>query len=306
MDSSVIESSKYPGLFVVSTTDFFYPLVENPEDMGRIACANVLSDMYAMGVVEVDNMLMILAASLDMNPLDREIVTKLMIKGFDAHAKLAGSKVSGGQSIRNPWPTIGGVANSICKQQDIIMPVNAQAGDLIILTKALGTQVAVNVKQWMKDEKKWENVQQHITRHDALRAYHKSSDSMKRLNKIAAMLMHKYGAHAATDVTGFGILGHLDNLCSNQKANVSMVINKLPILRGMRCVNDNYFSFRLTEGFSSETSGGLMICLPKENAELYCKEIESLESQVAWIIGQVLEGGDHKAYIAPDVEILEV
>jgi len=148
MDCSVIPSKKYKDLFVVSTTDFFYPLVEDPYTQGKIAAANVLSDMYALGVVDVDNLLMLLASSLNIKNLDdRNIVTKYMIKGFDDQCKMADTQVSGGQTVMNPWPIIGGVANSICKMQDIIMPVNAVVGDVIVLTKPLGTQVAVNAKQ---------------------------------------------------------------------------------------------------------------------------------------------------------------
>jgi len=82
MDCSVQPSKKYKDLFIVSTTDFFYPLVEDPYLQGRIACANVLSDMYSMGVVSVDTMLMILASSRDMPPGPRHIVTQHMIRGF--------------------------------------------------------------------------------------------------------------------------------------------------------------------------------------------------------------------------------
>jgi len=152
MDCSVIPSKKYKDFFVVSTTDFFYPNVEDPYLQGRIACANVLSDMYAMGVADVDNVLMLLATSMDMKEVDREICTKLMIKGFNDQCKSAETQVSGGQSIVNPWPIIGGVAKTICKNEDIIMPRNAVPGDIIVLTKPLGTQVAANVKQWSNKE----------------------------------------------------------------------------------------------------------------------------------------------------------
>jgi selenide,water dikinase len=88
-----------------------------------IACANVCSDMYAMGIYEIDNLLMILAASTDMNPTDRDIVTRAFIKGFDDQATAAGTIVSGGQTVLNPWPIIGGVAKSVVKMPDVIMYV---------------------------------------------------------------------------------------------------------------------------------------------------------------------------------------
>src|SRR4051812_31945129 len=100
---------------------------------------------------------MLLAKSIDMPDAYADIVTQEMIRGFDAQVKEAGSVVSGGQSVRNPWPIIGGVAQSICKKEDIIMPVNAQAGDVIVLTKPIGTQLAVNGKQWLWDSVKFAN-----------------------------------------------------------------------------------------------------------------------------------------------------
>jgi selenide, water dikinase len=99
---------------LISTTDFFYPLVEDPYIQGRISCCNVLSDVYAMGITRVDHMLMILGVSLQMNKAEREIVTSEMIRGFNDCAVEAGTMITGGQSIMNPWPIIGGVANVTC------------------------------------------------------------------------------------------------------------------------------------------------------------------------------------------------
>lgn len=305
MDCSVIPSKKYKDMFVVSTTDFFFPLVEDPYEQGKIACANVLSDMYALGVADVDNLLMLLAASLEMQPADREIVAREMIRGFDAQAKAADTQVSGGQTVLNPWPIIGGVAKSICKMEDIIMPVNAQEGDVLVLTKALGTQIAVNVKQWMNNEHKFSTIEAHITKEDAMRAYHMASASMSRLNRTGARLMHKHGAHAATDVTGFGILGHANNLASNQQAEVSLRIHTLPVIRGMVAIDKLFPYFKLTQGLSAETSGGLLICMPKDKAELYCKEIEELEGLPAWIVGDVVKG-NRTAALAEDLRIIEL
>lgn len=307
MDSSVIESAKYPGLFQVSTTDFFYPLVEDPVDQGRIAACNVLSDMYAMGVADVDNVLMLLAKSIDMPAAYADIVTAEMIRGFDAQVKEAGSVVSGGQSVRNPWPIIGGVAQSICKAADIIMPINAQAGDLIILTKPIGTQLAVNAKQWMWDATKFANyAPEHTDERTVRRAFWKANRSMKRLNKIGAQLMHKHHAHAATDVTGFGILGHLDALVKNQTRDVSFELHTLPILAGMAKLSKAAPGFRLLQGFSAETSGGLMICLSEADAHAYIAEITALEGEPAWIVGRVTEGGGRSATLLEDYKIIEV
>jgi len=99
----------------------------------------VLSDLYAMGVPRVDHMLMILGVSLQMNEQAREIVTREMIRGFNDCATEAGTSITGGQSIMNPWPMIGGVANVMLLKDEYVKPNFGEVGDLILLTKPLGT-----------------------------------------------------------------------------------------------------------------------------------------------------------------------
>lgn len=307
MDCSVVQSKKYPDMCVVSTTDFFFPNVEDPYEQGRLACCNVLSDMYAMGLYEVDNVLMLIAASLDMSESDRNICTKLMIKGFDDTCKLAGTNVTGGQTTYNPWPIIGGVAKSVVKRADIIMPTGAVAGDVLVLTKPLGTQVAVNLRQWMgRGETKWNAVEPTISKAEAMTAFYAAQRQMTRLNRNAARLMHAYGAHAATDVTGFGLLGHARNLASNQVADVSFTIHTLPCIANTPKVNDKVWSFKLTIGLSAETSGGLLVALPREQAEAYVKELSALDGAPAWIIGDVVAGGGRTAALIEKPKIIDV
>ena len=114
MDAS-ITPLRHSGLSLVQTTDFFYPLVEDPYMQGKIACANVLSDLYAMGVTECDNMLMLLAVSTKMTEKERDVVVPLIMRGFKDCALEAGTTVTGGQTVMNPWCTIGGVATTICQ-----------------------------------------------------------------------------------------------------------------------------------------------------------------------------------------------
>lgn len=113
MDSSVVKIAHGTDLYLVSTTDFFFPSVEDPYVQGKIACANVLSDAYAMGVTEVDTMLMILGVCRDMSEKERDVVTTQMIRGFNDLAHQAQTNVTGGQTVMNPWPIVGGVAMSV-------------------------------------------------------------------------------------------------------------------------------------------------------------------------------------------------
>lgn len=304
LDCSIVPHQRHKGLFLVETTDFFYPLIEDAYLQGRIGCANVLSDLYAMGVVDCDNMLMILAASLDMDAQARDVVTAQMMKGFADLAAEAGTSVSGGQSILNPWPIIGGVATSLVSEAEMIRPEQAAVGDVLVLTKALGTQVAVNAHQALHKPASWDRIKGVISEAQAKAAYDKAVASMTRLNRAAARLMHKHGAHGATDVTGFGILGHAQNLAKNQAAAVAFEIHTLPILAHMAAVN-GVIDFGLMRGTSSETSGGLLVALPERSAQAFCDELQSIDGAPAWIVGAVV-AGERTAAIVPEPTVVSV
>jgi len=307
MDASVTPIPDKPGTSLAQTTDFFYPLVDDPYMQGRIACANVLSDLYAMGVVACHNMLMLLAVSKDMTDAERDVVIPLIMRGFQDTAQEAGCLVTGGQTVLNPWVTVGGVASTVCSDGDIIMPEGAVAGDVLLLTKALGTQVAVNAHQWMEEEgDMWNKIKDITSMEEVKAAYRATTLSMARLNLTGAKLMHKYQARAATDVTGFGILGHAKNLAENQIKPVSFTIHTLPIITNMVKIAKGVGNmFQLMQGYSAETSGGLLMAISKEGAESYIKEIKELEGCDAWIIGSV-EEGERTATIVENPSILEV
>ncbi|XP_027026573.1 selenide, water dikinase 3 [Tachysurus fulvidraco] len=311
MDSCVIPL-RHGGLSLIQTTDFFYPLVEDPYMMGRIACANVLSDLYAMGITECDNMLMLLSVSQRMSEKEREQVMPLMMKGFRDAAEEGGTSVTGGQTVVNPWIIIGGVATVVCPPTDFIMPDGAVPGDVLVLTKPLGTQVAVNAHQWLNIPEKWNKIKLVISKEEVQHAYQEAMLNMATLNRTAAALMHKFNAHAATDITGFGIIGHARNLAKQQRNEVAFVIHNLPILAKMAAVSKAGGNlFGLLHGTSSETSGGLLICLPREQAARFCAEMKASrtsslgDGQQAWIIG-IVEKGSRCARIIDKPRIIEV
>lgn len=300
-------NTKFPDIKLVQTTDFFYPLVDDPYEQGKIACANVLSDLYAMGLTDCDNMLMLLGISREMGVEERNVVTRLMIQGFNDKAKEAGCLVTGGQTVMNPWTIIGGVATTVCKETEILMPRHAVAGDVLVLTKPLGTQVVVNAHQWLhqKNRAKWETISSIISEEEVNVAYEKAQSSMARLNRTAARLMRQFNAHAATDVTGFGLIGHGRNLVENQEKSVSFVFHSLPIIKGMATVN-SVADFGLLRGTSAETSGGLLIAISKRDAEAFCATILEEEGCSAWIIGDVMESTSKTASISPNFKIIDV
>lgn len=110
-----------------------------------------------MGIDRVDNILMVLGISLQMTEEERQIITREMMRGFNDCAIEAETMVTGGQSVMNPWPMIGGTAIVMCQDQDYVQVNQGQPGDKLVLTKPLGTQVAVNLHEWLiQKNKKWE------------------------------------------------------------------------------------------------------------------------------------------------------
>lgn len=274
---------------------------------GKIAVANVLSDIYAMGVTHIDNVLMILGVSKMMKEIEKEITTREMIKGFNDACTLAKTSVTGGQTVVNPWPMIGGTAISTVKDKDIIYPGGARPGDLLVLTKPLGTQVVVNCIEWLrKSNEKYELLKElKISDSEIWDMNSTASESMSRLNRKAAELMIKYKAHGSTDITGFGFKGHLENLVEAQKNCVEFFIDAIPVIKNTDKINAEVQNFKLLTGYSPETSGGLLIALGEKEAHQFVKEMED-NDESAWIVGSVKESESRKVTICNMIEIINV
>ncbi|VDK76940.1 unnamed protein product [Litomosoides sigmodontis] len=304
LDSCVIPL-RHKGLFLVQTTDFFYPLVDDPYLMGRITCANVLSDLYAMGVVNCDNMLILLGVPKDISDNERDIVVSNFFDGFKDTAVEAGTAIRGGQTVRCPWLLLGGVATSVCNADEMATVDGARPGDVLLLTKALGGQVAVNSYEWLKrGNSRMKELKLDESR--IVRAYQQVVEQMCRLNRNAARMTLKYGTHASTDVTGFGILGHADNLAKAQKMEVQFVIHTLPIIDYMPEISKAMGNgFNLFSGTSAETSGGLLIAVEKDKADNLRTELEQLDGFPVWFVGDVVSG-PRGAVMAEDVKIISV
>ncbi len=120
---------------------------------GRIAFCNVVSDLYAMGISKIHEVLMILGVSTQMNDQEKDVTTTMMIQGFVEAAVQAETQVGGGQTVYNMWPMMGGAAISVLSDGDFVMPTGALPGDKIILTKPLGARLAINAMQWLKTDK---------------------------------------------------------------------------------------------------------------------------------------------------------
>ncbi|NXH13268.1 SPS2 dikinase, partial [Bucco capensis] len=236
---------------------------------GRIACANVLSDLYAMGITECDNMLMLLSVSQRMSD---EEDTRCSTPGssWGGWQRLCASPTS---SSCKHWPSImgwgvgdrswGRDSKKLCEQCQScpVSPVpsrpdSAVPGDVLVLTKPLGTHVAVTAHQWLDNPERWNKIKLVVSREEVELAYQEAMFSMATLNRTAAGLMRAFGAHAATDVTGFGILGHARALANQQRQEVAFVIHNLPVIAKMAAVSKACGNrFGLLQGTAPETSG---------------------------------------------------
>ena len=210
---------------LLSTTDFFMPIVDDPFDFGRIASANAISDIYAMGGKPV-LALAVLGWPLDKLPPD---IAREVIAGARAVCAEAGITLAGGHSIDTQEPIFGLAVNGIVRKDHLKTNGDAKPGDLLVLTKPLGVGILATAekKNALKPE-------------DAGRA----AASMVKLNRIGADLATLPGVHALTDVTGFGLLGHLLEMCRASGVAAAVDRSALPMLADL----ESYVALGMSPG----------------------------------------------------------
>ena len=281
------------GRYILQTVDFFTPIVDDPYMYGQIAAANSISDIYAMGGTPLFALNIL---GFPINDLPIEILSKILQGGADK-AKEAGVSIIGGHSIDDKEPKYGLVVTGEVSQDQLVKNSGAEPGDAILLTKPLGTGIiTTGIK---KEQASAESISAAV-------------DSMALLNKLAGSMLNEHSVHAATDVTGFGLLGHAAELCRN--SNVAMQINysDLKFLPGTKQLaqQDNipggtkrnlsyasqftHFAESITELHQlmiadSQTSGGLLIALPQERADKFLINYNDKASISAFQIGKVTE-----------------
>ncbi|KAK9758703.1 AIR synthase related protein, C-terminal domain [Popillia japonica] len=274
--------------------------------IGRITCANVLSDVYATGCTKIDSLTLIISLSENMTEREQNTVMPLIMNGFRQNAESAGLIFNLNSAVHNPWCIIGGTATAVCSATEYINPLEAVAGQVLVLTKPLGAQIACNANRWCEKKERWEKLSKVTALTEIQTAYKCAVSSMIRLNKHAAELMHKYKAKAATDVTGFGILGHARNLAAYQKNKIKFVITALPVIKNvMKMAAVMGVREKFLKGTTPETSGGLLISMDEDVAGEYCNELKSIEGWDCWIVGKVVEG-ENEAIVVENPNIIEV
>jgi selenide,water dikinase len=199
---------------LVVTTDFFPPPVDEPRDYGAIATANALSDVYAMGGKPL---LLLNLVGFDLAALGAGTLREILEGGAEV-AREAGCAVAGGHSIRTSEPIFGCAVVGTVHPGRVVTNARARPGDRLLLTKPLGTGVVLNAHK-----------QQRVAEGTLAEAV----SVMRRLNRSAAEAMLENGASAATDVTGFGLLGHAHNLAKASGVAVRIVARTMPAIPGV-------------------------------------------------------------------------
>lgn len=279
------------SLCLISTCDFFTPIIDSPYDFGRIAAANAISDVYAMGGKPI-LALSILAWPTSLIPLE---LAAEVLKGAAATCKKAGITLAGGHSIENKEPIFGLAVNGIIDKINIKKNNTAQENDLIFLTKPIGTGiVATAIKRNLESTNFMESF----------------IESMVELNAIGEKLGHMENVSAMTDVTGFGLLGHLIEMTDNDRLSAIIDYQKVPLLEGVKELSEAWIypdntmrnwkmygdKVRGIEGTNlltmcdPQTNGGLLFSItPNEKDELI--QLFQSENVPLYEIGYFTEKG---------------
>ncbi len=280
------------NLALVQTVDVLTPIADDPYTFGAIAAANSLSDIYAMGAKPL-TALNILSFPPDKIP---SVILREIIRGGCDKVKEAGAVILGGHTIRDSEIKYGLAVTGIVNKDEIITNDQARIGDYLILTKPIGTGVIATA---LKNRAVTKEVVE------------TANESMLKLNKTVSTLMKRFKVDAATDITGFGLLGHALNLAQASQVGLEIYASEVPILPGaFELAEKNFFSHGSIANFEyaksyvkfapsvnkswqmllsdAQTSGGLLIAIHKNKADkflqaLYQKGLKEAKA-IGWVI----------------------
>ena len=278
-------------LALVFTTDFFTPVVDDPYIYGAVAAANAMSDVYAMGGQVV------LALSIAAFPPKMPASTiSEILRGAAEKVAEAGGVIAGGHTIDDEEPKFGLAVMGTVRPDRVGMKGGARPGDQLLLTKPLGVGIITTAAKGDQADPAHVNG---------------AIESMLQLNRKAAELAQQVDFHAITDITGFALMGHGYEMAAASRVRFRFFFDRLPFLDGAKtyanrwlfpggaCNNQNTYQEHITfDGlkeememllFTPETSGGLLIALPPDEAERL-KELCRQAGQAVWRVGEVVDG----------------
>lgn len=301
-----IETSDDAGVYklndttaLIQTVDFFTPIVDDPYMFGQIAAANSLSDVYAMGGRPLTAMNIV---AFPICKLDGEVLLAILQGGQDKVAE-AGAVIAGGHTVNDVEPKYGLSVTGVAHPDKILTNANAKPGDVLLLTKPIGTGVLATAARADMFA-------------DGVSA---AARSMAELNRAAAEVMERYRVNACTDITGFGLLGHIYEMASASGVQVEIEVNSLPLLPeaaeaaamglvpGGAYTNRGYLkSVTIADNvpenmrdlcFDPQTSGGLLISAPESQAGHLLAALKLAGVSQAAVIGRVARAGRGDIYV---------
>ncbi len=284
------------GRVLLQSVDFFTPIVDDPYQFGQIAAANALSDIYAMGGKPLFA-LNIVGFPKDELPL--EVLSDILRGGADK-AHEAGIHILGGHTIDDKEPKYGMVITGEVEEAKLIRNSTAKAGDILILTKPLGTGIIATAIKQGTFEQNSPIVKQAV-------------DIMVTLNRSAAEAASSIGVNAMTDVTGFGLLGHLHELLESSGYAAKINYSTLPFIDGVKKLaqagripsgtkrnlkyvmqwlegQDTFSETELLMTADAQTSGGLLISVAEEKAQALLEALVKAQTPCSVAIGQITDG----------------
>ncbi|RKD22739.1 selenide, water dikinase SelD [Ammoniphilus oxalaticus] len=277
---------------LVQTVDYFTPIVDDPYMFGQIAAANALSDVYAMGGKPLTVLNIV---GFPIQKLDPSILANIL-KGAGDKVQEAGALIVGGHSIDDQEPKFGLAVTGTVHPEKVWTNHGARPGDVLILTKPIGVGILTTaIKRDMLDQERIDLV----------------TRLMAELNKTAAETLMNYSIHACTDITGFGLLGHAEEMASGSNVGIRIHKDKVPVLPGAyelaeqgivpggSKANHRWLAESVRYGTIPEheqwllcdaiTSGGLLVSIPAEEAEACIADLKQRGIEYASVIGEVIE-----------------
>jgi len=295
-DGGVIDIGN--GIRVVQTVDFFTPILDNPFDWGKVAAANALSDIYAMGGTPISSLQLV---SWPREDLSFEILSEVLKGGLEI-MQSAGCNIIGGHSIDDKEPKYGFAVTGIINDA-IYKKRNLQVGDKLFLTKPLGSGIISSaIKKNIASEK----------------AISEVTEVMTTLNDKALEAAKELNANAITDVTGFGLLGHLIEMIGDSEVTVNIYLDNVPVIEHAKVyLNNGVYPSGSKRNFDSakeniiysddqesfvkilsdaQTSGGLLISAPNDNS-IDLDDISDRLGLNIWEIGDIVSRYKNKVNI---------
>jgi len=285
---------------LVKNLDIFTPIVDEPKIMGEIAACNVTNDIFAMNVPEISGMLAFLAIKTD---TPKEIAEGILegIKYFLENK--INSEIVGGHTIYSEWPLIGGEASGFLDKNKIIRKTGVKRGDKLILTKPIGLQAISAAYRLRKDMPEMLENYSKIELKDAIDFAIKL---MTTSNQDVVKTIHSYKdfsfIHAMTDVSGFGLAGHLQEMLQN--SNLSAFIETVPSIKLSKQLSDDLgYAFR--NCLCAETAGGMLLAIDQNYVEEFSNNLTSRGIN-NWITGEIDNTKPQLVRISEEVEYLEI